>query len=271
MWATLAIASALSLAPAQAGKLEIKNDRPTYGILGQERKESKLLAGDIYVVTFDIEGLKPKDDGRIKYSMAMELVNSKDGKQVFKREAEDLEATNALGGSRLPAFALAEIGTETAAGEYTMNVTVTDLVDAAKSKATLTRKFEVVPKKFGFARVALGSNADGQPAPAVAVTGQTYFLNFALVGFDLDEKSMQPDLAVEMRIFDKDGKPTQAKPFTGEANKGVPAQYRKIVPMQFVLALNRPGDFTIEMEATDKYTKKTVKQSLKITVLELPK
>src|SRR5207253_6869300 len=51
MWATLAIASALSLAPAQGEKLEIKNDRVTYGILGQERKDSKVLAGDVFVVT----------------------------------------------------------------------------------------------------------------------------------------------------------------------------------------------------------------------------
>src|SRR5438445_13448613 len=110
MWATLAIASALSLAPAQAGKLEIKNDRATYGVLGQERKDNKLLAGDIFVVTFDIEGLKPKDDGRVKYSMGMELINNKTGKPEFTRAGEELEATKAPGGTRLPGFALEETG-----------------------------------------------------------------------------------------------------------------------------------------------------------------
>ena len=92
MWATLAIASALSLAPAQAGKLEIKNDRITYGILGQERKETKLLAGDVFIVTFDIEGLQVKDDGRVRYSMGMELLNNKTGKAEFTKEPQELAA-----------------------------------------------------------------------------------------------------------------------------------------------------------------------------------
>src|SRR3954471_15485404 len=169
MWATLALASALSVTPAQAGTLQLKNDRITYGILGQERKDNKLLPGDVFVVAFDIEGLQVREDGRVLYSMGMELT-SKEGKSEFKKDPQELEAVNALGGSRLPAFALSEVGTETRPGEYTLKVTVTDR--AAKATQTLTRKFEVLPRTFGFVRTAL-TYENSMPAPPLAVAGQT--------------------------------------------------------------------------------------------------
>jgi hypothetical protein len=276
MWATLAVASALSLAPAQSGKLEIKNDRATYGVFGQERKEATILAGDIYFLSFDIEGLQVKDDGRVKYSMGMKLIDSAK-KEVFVKEPQELEATTGLGGSRQPAFALSEIGTETAPGKYTMKVTIVDLVDKKNPTTTLSREFEVVAKKFGFVRVGLttvpvGQNGDTLPVPPLQVTGQTILVNFALVGFDIDDKTMQPDLAVEMRVLDKDGKPTRAKPFTGEANKDIPRGFTKLLPMQFILPLNQAGTYTLELEATDKKgTKKMAKQTLTLTVMDLPK
>lgn len=266
MWATLAIASALSLAPAQAGKLEIKNDRVTYGILGQERKDTKLLPGDAFVISFDIEGLQLKDDGRVRYSMGFELINNKTSKPEFTKDAQELEVTNALGGSRLPAYAISTIGLDTQPGEYTMKVTVTDLLAKEKPTATLTRKFDVLPPKFGLVQLGFLSQA-GTPAPPLGVVGQAYVLNAALVGFDLD-KDMLPNLTFELRILDKAGKPTLPKPFTGEVNKAARKEDRKLMPLFFNLALTRAGEFTLEVEATDKITNKTVKQSLSLTVVE---
>src|SRR5262249_46660303 len=60
MWATLALSAAL-MAPSQKGTLELKNVRMTRGILGQERTDTKLLPGDVFVVAFDIDGLKVKE------------------------------------------------------------------------------------------------------------------------------------------------------------------------------------------------------------------
>ena len=85
MWATLALAAVLQPIPAQGGKLAIKNDRVTYGILGQERKDAKMLPGDVYVVTFDIEGLAVNNaDGKVLYSMGMTLKNA-EGKVQFQK------------------------------------------------------------------------------------------------------------------------------------------------------------------------------------------
>src|SRR5437667_7368751 len=109
MWASLALAAVLQTTPAQASSLAIKNDRITYGILGAERKDNKLLPGDVFVVSFDIDGLQlSPQDGKVQYSMGMELTDAQ-SKSQFKKDPQDLEAVNALGGSRLPAFALSDI------------------------------------------------------------------------------------------------------------------------------------------------------------------
>ena len=124
MWATLALTAALNLAPAQAGALELKNVRVTYGTLGQERKDAKeVLPGDIYNVAFDIEGLQVGDNGQVLYRMGMELTKSGKKEPEFKQEPRDLEAFNTLGGSRVPAFARTTVGLDTQPGEYTLKVT----------------------------------------------------------------------------------------------------------------------------------------------------
>jgi hypothetical protein len=273
MWTTLAIASALTLAPAQGGKLEIKNDRITYGILGQERKETKFLAGDVFVVSFDIEGLQVNaKDGKVRYSMGLELINDKTGKPEFTTEPQELETVNALGGSRLPAFAMSTLGTDTMPGTYTMKVTVTDLAANPKQKVELTKKFEVIPRKFGFVKVGLFNvnGAGAGPAPPIGVPGQTIAVTAAVVGFELDDKT-NANLAFEMQILDETGKPTLTQPFTGEA-KNIPQDQRKLLALNFAIALNRPGKFTIELKATDKLAKgQPIVQTLSFTVIEPPK
>jgi len=266
MWATLALAAMLQPAPAQTSNLSIKNDRITYGILGPERRDNKLLPGDVFVVSFDIDGLQVNtEDGKVKYSMGMELTDGQ-GKVQFKKEPQDLEAVNALGGSRLPAFALSDIGLDTPPGEYTLKVTVSDRVNKAMQQ--LIRKFEVQQKKFGIVRLVL-SNEKDMPVPPVAVPGQTVLINFALVSFDLAGDKKQPNLNVEMRILDEAGQPTISKLFLSGDLNNVEDQFKKIVPMQFIVAVNRGGKYTIELKATDKVSNKSVVEKLPITVVEV--
>src|SRR5206468_504491 len=106
----------------------------------------------VYFVAFDADGLKVSDEGQVLYRMGMELTNRK-GERVYGSDPQDLETVNTLGGTRLPCFAQAVIGTQTPPGEYTMKVTLTDR--AAKTTQTLTRKFEVLKPQLGFVRILL--------------------------------------------------------------------------------------------------------------------
>jgi hypothetical protein len=57
------------------------------------------------------------------------------------------------------------------------------------------------------------------------------------------------------------------KPFTGAIKENV-SEKALSLPVQFLLGLNRPGKFTIEIKATDLVSKKEAKESFPITVLE---
>jgi hypothetical protein len=266
MWATLALAAVLQPVPAQGTKLAITNVRNTYGILGQERKSSELLPGDIFVVSFDIEGLQVKDSGEVEYSMSMEL-KDKEGKSQFKKEPQDLKAFNALGGNRLPAFAMTDIGLDTPPGEYTLTVNVVDRGSKDKPKTELVRKFTVSPKKFGIVSLVMTNEAGTMPMPPVGVVGETLRVNFLAVGFELGGDKKQPNLTFEMRVLDDAGKPTFAKPVTDSITTA-DEQTNKRYPMSYLVPLNRKGSYTIALKVTDNISKKTVEEKLSITVHE---
>jgi hypothetical protein len=255
----------LSLAPGQTGQLNLANVRATYGILGATRPDAKVLPGDSFVLCFDIEGVKADEAGKVLYSIGMEVTDAA-GKVYFKQEPRELEANNSLGGTSLQAFASIQIGLDQPPGKYTVKVTVTDR--ATQAKGTLTRAYEVLPKGFGLVRLNLSYDADGKIAAPYVGEGQIVFVNFLAVGFGRDSAQAQPNLSVEMRILDQTGKPTLAKPYSGVVNRDIPAKALS-VPMQFVVELNRPGQFTLELKATDKVTGQSATLSYPLKVREL--
>jgi hypothetical protein len=266
MWTTLPLALALTLAPGQGGQLKINNDRVTYGLLGATRSETKYLPGDRFLVAFDIDGVKIDQNGKILYSMGMKVTDSK-GKTHYKQEPRDLEAYNSLGGTRLPAFAHVDIGLDQPPGEYTLEVTVTDR--SSNTSKSLTRKFEVLRKDFGLVQLSTTSDVEAKmPAPTVGVVGQSLWVNFVAVGFERNVMNKkQPNVKVEMRIYNENNEPTVSQPFTGEINEGVPENVQAL-PMQFLLTLNRPGKFTVKLKATDAVSNKKVELQFPVTVLE---
>jgi hypothetical protein len=262
MWTTLTLVTALSATPGQADRLTLTNARTTYGIQGPTRTSTKFLPGDNLVLSFDIEGIQADENGKVLYTIGLEITNSK-GKVQYKQAPRDLEAQNSLGGTSLPAFAHVKIGLDQEPGSYKLKVTVTDR--AAKSSAELTHSYDVVAKDFGLVRLATTFDPEGHFPAACVAAGQTLMVNFAAVGFDRSKSGDQPDLAVTLTVLDGDGKPTLAKPFAGAVTKGVPAKVLA-VPMQFALALNRAGKFKVEVKATDKVSGKTATLSFPLTV-----
>lgn len=265
MWTTLALVGALSLAPAESGSLALTNVRSTYGILGTPRPDNKVLPGDQFVLSFDIEGIQTDDQGKAQYSVAMEVKDSK-GKVKFKQEPRNQETTVSLGGNKLPWYASLNIGLEDPPGEYQVKVTVTDR--AAKASKTLMGSYEVLPKAFGLVRLATTTDPDGRVPATVTGEGQTLWINFAAVGFSRDKAKGQPNLVLTMNVLDDQGNPTLARPLSGEVNENAPPKVQS-VPMQFVLDLNRAGKFTIELKATDKLSGKKATLSLPLTVLKV--
>jgi hypothetical protein len=248
----------------QPDGLSVKNDRFTNGPLGSTRAASQFLPGDVLVLTFDIDGLKFDDSGKASYSLEMEVADAKD-KVHFRQEPRTQQALSYLGGSSLPCVAHVQVGFSQPAGEYKLKVKVTD--QTTKASKSLEKKFEILPPAFGLVQVGMSADVDGAvPAPPGGAVGGTLFLNFAAVGFGRDKTRNQPYLTVEMRILDENGKPTTAKPITGEARGSFPEDI-KTLPMQFGISLTKEGRYTVELVATDKTTGKSAKVTLPLVAV----
>jgi len=264
MLTTLVMAAGLALAPAQGGGLTLSNDRITYGELGAPRPNSKLLPGDVFFIAFDIDGIAVAPDGKVLYSMAMEVVD-KAGKAIFKQQPAERTDYLPLGGTKLPARAFVTIGLSQEPGTYTCKVTVTDRSVKNAAAKTLEKEFSVLPRDFGMVAVYTSSDEKGElPAPTVGVAGQSIWVHFAIVGFDRDKAKKPPNVTVEMQAL-SGGKPTLDKPMVLTINTGIDEK-EEGVPLRFLLPMNRVGDFDVQLKATDKTSGKTSSVTLPISV-----
>jgi hypothetical protein len=275
MWTTLAFAAALSLTPSQAAALDVTNVRPTYGLLGAPRPDSKFLPGDAFYLAFDLENLKLDANGNATYSMSIEVIDAK-GKPHYQNKGLDkIVATNYFGGNKLPASAHVDIGLDQPPGEYTLKVNVSDV--AGKKEKSISHKFEILPLTLGITRLSMSYDANGNlPAPMVGVVGELLTVNYVIVGFQRDKGAKpQPNFTIEMNILDENGKPTLAKPIADKIPNPtsipeVPANL-KTIDIHYSLPLNRPGKFTFEIKVTDALSKKSATAKFPLTVLATDK
>jgi hypothetical protein len=263
MWTTLALLTALGAAPAQR-ELTLAHVRSTHGLLGPERRDETLAPGDILFVCFDIRGIRVDEEGKVRYSMALELSDS-DGKSVFRQQPKDTEVRTSLGGNTVPAYARLNVGLDTPSGDYQLKITVKDLASSAEQ--SLTRDLKVLPKDFALVRTSATLDVDAQYPAGVFLCGQGVWVHCSAVGFQ--RRGKQPNVVFEMVVRDPMGRPTVARPTVGNVNKDVPAELAGL-PMAFPLTLNRPGKFTVELQATDQVSGKKARTSFPITVQSGP-
>jgi hypothetical protein len=266
MQTSLALALALLSAPAQNDQLTISNVRATYDLLGPNRPDDEILPGDKYLVAFDVEGMKAAPDGKVRFSMAVELKDA-NGKVLYNQPPTDQELYLTLGGGRLPNSVYIYSPPDDKPGKRSLKLTVVD--KATKATQSFTRAFEVLPKDFGIIRLLTTSDPGGSiPAPLSGVVGQYLHVNFYVIAFGRNQGTNQPDLSIEMRVLDDKGKPVLAVPVEGHVTSNVPTDW-SMYPMQFHLGLNRPGKFTVELKATDNVANKSAKKiKLPLTVIE---
>lgn len=260
-WTCTALAL-FTLAPAEAGELSLTNVRLTHGMHGPVRGSDKVYPGDIVFVSFDIEGITIDNEGKVRYSMATSVTDDK-GKVLFKQDPRKVEVPVSLGGNRVPAYVKIDCGLQQPAGDYSVKVVVTDL--ATDKSQTLTRAFQVVPRGFALVRLALTSDPEAFSPVVAAGSGEVLWVHFGAVDFARDRSTKQPNVTVSLRIVDENGRPTRAKPMTAQVNKDVP-EAAQLLPLQFLLSLNRPGKFVAELSATDQISGKTAKLTFPLKV-----
>ena len=272
MWATLTLAGLLTVAPAQTGDLKLTNDRVTFGPSGPVRKDKKFLAGDIYFLTFDVDGLK-FDGYKASYTLNVDLLDSKD-KPMFKTITGDRSVVAVQGPGPIPGWSTFLIAQDTVPGEYTLKITAID--NATKKSATLTRKFEVGEKGFAVVRVVTAYGRNGEIPTSCGAVGQLVFFHFRVVGFERDPKTKQPKVQLEMRLIDEaTNKPTLEKPITQDLrDQEVPESFSFIPLWMDIWRSTKPGKYTIELTVMDKLSTKATKSakiSYPFQVIDAPK
>jgi hypothetical protein len=263
MNAVFALSALLALAPGQgASPVGVSNARLTFGELGPARPDNRYLPRDFVFISFDIDGLKATADGKVTYSMGLEVID-KAGKAMFSAPPTKSEMLLPLGGAKLPAFVYVTLGPDMAPGVYTCRITVTD--DTNKASKTVDQKFELMPPAFGLVQLYVSKDDKGMLACGPnGVSGQTVFVNFGLVGFNRDA-TKKPDAAVEFRVLDANGQPTLSKPIIMPVPREFP-EAEPFVPFQVMLPMNREGKYTVEMKAADKVGGKTTVMTFPVTV-----
>jgi hypothetical protein len=245
-----------------APALEFKNVRPIYGPFGVSRPtNSKVMLGDVYHLSFDIVGLTvdPKSGGA-QYTITWDVFDPK-GKQIIPEKERVFEkgVVVGLGGDTVPDLLVVLLGVDQPVGKYKVVVTVED--KKSKAKAKLEQEVEVQKTEFGLIHVQ---------APAMGLVGQDYVAEFTLVGWGRDKKKM-PKITVTTQVLDSAGKPTVANPGISDIPKDMPAvdwPNTEIVRMRMPVFLNRPGRYTIQIEARDELNNKTTKFSYPLNVID---
>jgi hypothetical protein len=263
MIGTLTLAAALATPLGQAGPLNLTQVRTTYGELGAPRTETRYLPGDYVFVAFDIEGLTVDAEGKVAYSMTMEVID-KANKPVFKQDKPaESEQLLPLGGSRLPARAFVSLRPDQEAGTYVCRVSVTD--KASKVTKTLEKPFEVVPKTFGIIGLYTTSDMKGERSSSpTGVVGQDLYVHFAVIGISRGPDK-KPNALAELRIYDDQKRPTLAKPMSAVVPRELPEDEPAI--FRFVIPFNREGSFTAEFKAIDNVSGKNSTVSFPIRVI----
>lgn len=245
-------------------KLEIANARGTYGYLGAKRPPSGVLPGETVNFSFDIKNLKLDANGRAIYSLAVEIYNDK-GELLHRQNPQNATAQSNFGGNTLPVSSSIQIPIDAKPGELKWKITVEDR--AAKQSVSLEGKGKILSPEFGLVQIGTFADRDNRaPINPVGVVGGHLYIHFAAVHFGRGANK-EPDLEVSLRVLDDKGKPTMPQPLKGHVNKDIPESV-KIIPLQFGLTMNRPGNFTIEINAQCVVCGKT--SSVRIPVRVLP-
>jgi hypothetical protein len=264
-WLTVLLL-AVNVNAAQGGGPEIINHRATYGYLGAPRPKTGSLPGDVAHFTFEIKNLTLDENGKASYSIAIEIKDDA-GKVFFEQRPYNNVAQNFFGGATLPCSAHVAIPLDAKPGKVEWKITVVDR--ATKKSTSVSGAGKILPADFGIVQVGLFADSELRvPMSAVAVVGDSAYLQLSAAHFMRDKDKKQPNLEVSMRILDEKGQPTLAKPIVGKINSGVDAK-DQFVPVQFGLTMNRAGRFTIELTAEDKLSGKRAQINYAIRVLPL--
>ncbi|HMP03571.1 MAG TPA: hypothetical protein PKC45_13825 [Gemmatales bacterium] len=253
-------------APAAAQEtLSVQNARCTMGLFGPAMAAGRtVLPGDVVTLTFDVDGLKRDSEGRCRFSTTLQVEDSQ-GKVHFADTSDSPTVGSLQGVGRVRHAVQVTIALNQTAGAYKLKLTVTDHLTKkdAKHEHTIT----VGQPEFGLVRTQMMTDPNSrQPSAPVGIVGQVLSISTVAVGFQFGGQGKEGHLSVEVMLQSADGKTLTEKPVKAEfANIPGGTTY---LPLRFDVPLQKAGNYTLVVKATDQVTSKTATLSMPIRILE---
>jgi hypothetical protein len=258
MMRTLLAVSLLVLTPARScAELEIKDIQSALGERGPERHTLEYFPEDEILIRYVVSGVRVDQEGKMDTRGKIRLTTAK-GRVVREGDLKRQQGFLALGGGSYPAYVFLSLPPQAPAGEYTVSVTVEDLL--ASATATFERKVRVKPVEFAIVAQRFYRDAEAKvPAAAGGVLGDLLYVRFRVIGFERGRGGCEVEM--NLQVVDKQGKELLPKPLQVAFRNKDPAELKKISHLNFDpnFALNRVGDFTLCISVTDKIAGKTTK------------
>ena len=211
IWTTVVLAAALAAAPEDKDKLTLSHVRDTHGLMGPTRTADKLIPGGELFICFDIDGVTIDDEGKVHYSIAVEVADPK-GKVLFKQEPEGPGRPGRARRRPHPGLRPPRRRPAIAARRVHRHGHGRRSAQQAQPGAEAHRRGaaeRLRPRPRQDHR-----DPEGQIPVAVAGAGEGLWISFGAVGFGRGGDAKQPDLTFEMRVLDEAGKPVRTKPYT---------------------------------------------------------
>lgn len=254
----LASAALLFAGSAAVGQgLSASDPQLTMGVHGPKRTDASFLPGDAVTLRFDVAGLAPDSEGRVRFGVITRVEDAA-GKALALDSQELGPIGLPFGAGKLRHSVSAPTPIDLPPGEYVLKVTLADrgAKAAAGGEAKLEKKFTVKKPDFGLVRPQVTADALGKtPVAPHGSLGQTLHFHVVAVGFEADKTSQSGNLTVELAVLDEKGQPTGTKPIVVDL-RDLPKE-TKFLPLRLDLPLTRAGSFRVQVKATDLATKKT--------------
>lgn len=253
-FAAAGLALALCAQAAQA-QLQVRDIEAAHGRLGTTRPSLVYYQGDEVFVRFLVNGVQVNKAGEADVLMAL-VVTDASGAKIVDSESR-MNAALALGGGSFPGEARVDLGPQMAPGEYTLTVRIKDRV--SKATTSFERRFTCKAPEFAIAGVRFFHDAEGQaPAAFGGVRGQTLHFRNHAIGFDRSKGEI--DLVMSFRLLDENGNDV-GPPIVANLRSDDEATVKGATHVDFAgqLALNRVGNFTLQIVLTDRVANKTTR------------
>jgi len=247
--------------PRKLGPLKVAAAEPRYGKFGPPRPDWRFPPYDVLTARLSLTGVATDGEGHFDLEATTEVLGA-DGVAVAK---EPYRLRSVVIDEVMPLDIRQQL--PIAEGEYRLRVT---LHDARSGERTVWEQpFTRVPAQPALVAAAFYRDADGKvPSPAFARVGDRLFLEVRFVGFARTGDRI--DTALELELFDEEGKPLLETPGKAALATADPAVVRDNEVVTFMIAVPCPRvtKATLRATATDRVGEAKAVLSLPLEIHE---